>query len=113
MVERYRQNMLTYRAQMIARTEGLRAAHAGNEELFRQAVENGDIGADSLTRHWNHAGHGKNSRPGHMHMQVGTVKLGENFVTGDGIELRFPGDPEAPPEETIACRCAVSTRFAA
>jgi len=34
-----------------------------------------------------------------------TVPISDNFVTPEGIELRFPGDPSAPLDEVIGCRC--------
>lgn len=34
-----------------------------------------------------------------------TVPISDNFVTPEGIELRFPGDPTAPLDEVIGCRC--------
>jgi len=34
-----------------------------------------------------------------------TVPISDNFVTPEGIELRFPGDPRAPLDEVIGCRC--------
>lgn len=38
---------LDYRAEMIARTESIRASAAGQQELFYQAAENGFLGADA------------------------------------------------------------------
>ncbi len=113
MVERYRQNMIGYRAQVIARTESLRAVHAGTHELYRQAVDNGDVDADQLTRSWVHTGHGKDSRPGHIQMNGQTRGPFDPFDSPDGAQLMYPGDPDAPPDETVQCRCTVATRFAA
>jgi len=114
MVEAYRKNYISYRATVIARTEGLRAVHAGNEELMKQAIERGDVDADQLTRTWNHASHGKDSRPGHIAMAGKPQPFGEPFTNPiTGATLMYPGDPDADPSETVQCRCAVSTRFAA
>lgn len=113
-VERYRSNYVSYRAEVIARTEALRAVHAGNHELYRQAIERGDVDADQLTREWNHAGHGRNSRPGHVEMQDqerGIEEPFENPLTG--ARLMYPGDPDADVSETACCRCAASTRYVA
>jgi hypothetical protein len=112
MVERYRKNYVGYRAEVIARTESLRAVHAGNEELFQQAIDGGDIEADSLERQWNSA-HDPRVRPSHRAMNGQKRKLGDNFVTGEGVELAYPGDPDGPIEETAQCRCVVSTRMVA
>ncbi len=109
-VDRYRANYIAYRAEVIARTEALRAVHAGNEELFRQAIERGDIDADAITRTWNPEG-GPRTRASHRAMKGQTRSFGEMFTTGAGIDIAYPGDPNAPIEETAQCRCAISTRF--
>lgn len=125
-VERYRQGYIDMRARTIARTEGLRVAHQGSEELYRQAVERGDVDAEQLERTWVHAGHsatsargGKSSRGGkakggdrpyHVSMSGQTRPFGEPFVSGIGGLLRYPGDPEASAEETANCRCVLTTR---
>jgi hypothetical protein len=114
MVERYRANYIDYRATVIARTEGLRALHEGNEDMFRQAIERGDVEADALVREWNHAGHGPDSRPGHVKLNGTQQKFGEPFVNPiTGASLRYPGDPAAGPKETAQCRCALGTRLLA
>lgn len=48
-------------------------------------------------------------RPEHRILQGKTVPLSEGFAVGDSV-LRFPGDPLAPPELTIGCRCRLSFR---
>ena len=108
-VERYRANWIAYRAEVIARTEALRVAHQGTEELYRQAIARGDLQADQLERTWNTAHDGR-VRTSHRVMDAQTVGFGERFRTGEGTELRFPGDPDAPASETAQCRCVVSTR---
>jgi hypothetical protein len=124
MVERYRQNWVAFRAETIARTEGLRVAHQGTEELYRQAIASGDIEASQIERTWNHSpskgqgrkgkGKGKGGpRSFHVSMDGQIRGYGEAFVSGLGAELRFPGDPEASAEETANCRCALSTRLLA
>lgn len=116
MVERYRSNWVAFRADTIARTEGLRVAHQGTEELYRQAIDNGDIDASQIERTWHHSP-GARSKGGprefHVSMHGQTRSYGEPFVSGIGGRLRFPGDPEAGPEETANCRCTVSTRLLA
>lgn len=110
-VERYRQNQIDSRATAIARTEGLRAAHAGTYEALKQAVDDGHVDADALTRQWHHTSGGKNPRPEHREMNGQTRGLDEPFMSGSGAELMYPGDPDADPSETVNCRCAVSTRL--
>lgn len=110
MVTRYRERYLKYRSEVIARTEALRAIHAGSEEMFRQAVDSGDIAKEQIERSW-HTADDERVRDAHRNMQVAVVGLGEMFVDGDGNLLAFPGDPSAPPETTIQCRCVVATRL--
>lgn len=49
-------------------------------------------------------------RPAHMALAGSTKRLEKPF-TADGFDLMRPGDPEAPPELTINCRCHL--RFSA
>lgn len=111
-VERYRQNWVNYRATTIGRTEALRVAHQGTEELFRQAIDNGDVEADELVREWHHAASGR-PRESHVEMNGQTRAFGEAFESGSGARLMYPGDPDAGPAETINCRCCVSTQITA
>jgi hypothetical protein len=113
MVERYRSNWVGFRAETIARTEGLRVVHQGTEEMFQQAVDNGDVDDDALEREWNHASVGKDPRESHEAMNGQKRGLGEAFESGDGASLKYPGDPDADPSETLNCRCVVSTRLVA
>lgn len=110
MVERYRERYLKYRSEVIARTEALRAVNAGSEEMFRQVIESGDIRHDQVVRTW-HTADDERVRDAHRNMQVAEVGIGEPFVDGDGNQIMFPGDPNAPPETTIQCRCVVATRL--
>jgi hypothetical protein len=113
MVERYRSNMVAYRAEMLARTEALRVAHQGTREAFQQAVDRGHVEADALERQWHHSSGGKDPRPEHRAMNGQRRGLDEPFTSGSGAELMFPGDPSADASETAGCRCAVSTRLVA
>lgn len=119
MVGRYRERMHKHRSEVIARTEGLRAVHEGTHSMFRQAVIDGKMGADDVTREWNTAGDervrttestsGKTSHAA-MHGQV-VRGLETPFVSGGGNNLLYPGDPSAPGYDTIQCRCAVGVRL--
>lgn len=46
-------------------------------------------------------------RSAHVKLHGKTVKFGDEFIKG----LRFPGDPAAPPELTINCRCLLTYRI--
>jgi len=112
-VDRYRTNYVNFRAETIARTEGLRALHQGAAEMVQQAIDNGDVESDEIVQEWHNAG-GPRVRESHRHVVAAdtgekTKTLDDVWLTGDGNRLRFPGDPEAPVEETANCRCVVST----
>lgn len=109
MVERYRKNMIAYRAEVIARTEALSAVHGGSYEMFRQAISAGQIDERELYRTW-HTARDARVRDSHVTME-GQERPGLTpFTSGVGSKLRFPGDPEAPASDRIQCRCAVATR---
>lgn len=111
MVERYRERAVAFRSRTIARTEALRAVHAGNDEGFRQAIDEGNIDADQLVRTWVTA---RDERVRGSHRGLNGLERGldETFPGLTG-RLRFPGDPSAPASETVQCRCALSTRVGA
>lgn len=105
MVSRYRERYVKYRAEVIGRTEALRSAHEGTEEMYRQAVENGELDPESLVRTWVTA-RDERVRGSHRALNGEQRGLGE-----DWNGLRFPGDPSGPAEETVQCRCVLTTRI--
>lgn len=109
MVTRYGDRFLKFRSEVIARTEALRSVHEGTELLFRQAIENGNIDGETLNRTW-HTASDVRVRDSHAFMNDQERPLDLPFRSGDGNDLRFPGDINAPASDTIQCRCAVSTR---
>lgn len=110
MVERYTERWVKYRSEVIARTEALRSVHAGNNEMFRQAVERGDLDPNDLIREWVTSGR-SNVRDSHQAMGGQKRKWGELFLSGNGNLLEYPGDERAPASDTAQCVCAVTTRF--
>ncbi len=109
MVSRYSERSLKHRSEVIARTEALRPVHEGSSEMYRQAIDEGVIDQQTLLRSWHTAGDDR-VRDSHGSF-VEDVGINEPFVSGNGNEIMFPGDLNAPPDETIQCRCAVTTRF--
>jgi uncharacterized protein with gpF-like domain len=109
MVERYRERMVKYRSEVIARTEALRSVHQGSEQMFDQAIEGGQLQSDQLQREWNTA-LDERVRGSHAAMHGQVQPMGVPFLSGLGNQLMYPGDPSAPPEDTIQCRCSVGTR---
>jgi len=110
--ERYRANALTYRAETIARTEGLRNANLGAQDAMTQAIERGDVDAADLVVEW-HAGPATaNARDQHQAMDGVRVKFGTDFVLPDGTRMSRPGDPRGGAEHNASCRCTASTTLA-
>lgn len=109
MVRRYTERYVKHRAEVIGRTEALRAVNQGNEEAYRQAIASGEINADQLRREWRTRLDGR-ERKTHMLLNGQVKGWGESWVTENG-EIKYPGDPDAPAAETIQCRCALLTRI--
>jgi SPP1 gp7 family putative phage head morphogenesis protein len=91
------QRLPAYRAEMIARTEAVRAANAGSDALFSAwgvGYKQWLAQLDNRVRH------------SHAAMDGQIVPMNADFVSGDGNRLRYPGDPYAPAGETVNCRCS-------
>ena len=110
MVTRYRERFVTFRSRVIARSEALRAVHQGVFEMYQQSFDQGLVDPNQVVRTWHTAGD-ERVRRSHTAMNGQERPPGEDFVSGRGNRLRFPGDPEAPPSDTVQCRCVVSTRI--
>jgi hypothetical protein len=110
MVGRYETRFIAKRARDIARTESMRSVHEGSREMYQQAIEQGALHPEELIRGWV-AAHDDRVRESHADMHGQERGIEEPFESGDGNELLYPGDPDAPPEETVNCRCALTTRM--
>ena len=111
MVERYRSRTLRYRARTIARTESLRALHAGSDEGYRQIIESASVDVSEIVRTW-HTARDERVRPTHVAASGQKRGLDESFVVG-GVLLRYPGDSRGPARETVRCRCIATARIRA
>jgi len=107
MTRNYRLRALMYRSEMIARTEALRATSAARHEAMLQMMGMTNIPPERVRRKWNYT-RDERVRDHHANMRVDRAGVDENFVDGLGNELLWPGDPAAPPETTIHCRCTVT-----
>lgn len=112
LVSRYRQRWIKYRSETIARAEAMRSHNTGNQMAWRQAVEDGTFGADEVRREWIFT---RDSKTRHAHRTIPKlnpdgVGLDEYFKSELGPIL-YPLDPNAPPENTINCRCTVFIRY--
>lgn len=110
MVERYTERWIKYRAEVIARTEALRSVHEGSNLMYQQAIESGTLTEGDLERTWDPSGDSR-VRDSHAAMYGQKRGMGQPFLSGLGNSLMYPGDISAPGEDTIQCRCAVTTRF--
>lgn len=86
-----------WRASAIARTETMRAYASGSMEIYRSA---GVTEKEWLATQDDH------TRDSHSEADGQVVGIDEPFNVG-GVEMMQPGDPNAPPDETINCRCTV------
>lgn len=105
MVERYRQRMLAYRAENIARTEAGRALSLGRDEAMQQQIDSGAVSADLVDQKWATIIDGR-ERLSHETMNDQVVPWGQPFISGAGNRLRYPHDPQAPADEICGCRCS-------
>lgn len=111
-VDRYRQNSINQRAETIARTEALRAAHEGSRDAIGQAIDRGDIEADALEKNWNPGPKTRYSRPDHQEMgRRSPIPVLDDFVLPDGTRMSGPGDPRGGAKHCANCECCSSTRF--
>ncbi len=91
-------NINKTRANMIARTEVQAVSQKGTFEGYRQAnmpIKIWVAVRDNRTREW------------HADLDGMEVPLDQPFHTINGNTLMFPGDPNAPAEEVINCRCTI------
>lgn len=87
------------RAQVIARTEIHTASIAAQDEALTS------MGLDEIKREWVAVEDGR-TRESHRQADGQTRKQDEFFDIG-GAKLKAPGDPRAPAEEIVNCRCVL------
>lgn len=107
MVDRYRARAIQSRAETISRTEALRAYSQAREESLQQMLEQTGIDPRRVDRVW-HAVHDNRVREWHLVMEGQRRPMGGRFRDGLGNWLLYPGDPGAPAETTINCRCTLT-----
>jgi len=109
MVNRYRERYLMLRAETIARTESTRVTSLARREAFRQTVDDLGLDRSQIRRVWNATNDGR-TRDSHRDMDGQEVAFDAPFISGLGNRLMYPGDPSAPAEDVINCRCVVTNR---
>uniref|UniRef100_UPI00368BE5C1 phage minor head protein n=1 Tax=Micromonospora sp. NPDC005806 TaxID=3364234 RepID=UPI00368BE5C1 len=90
------------RAVTIARTETIGAYNAGTLTAWLTAEQVLD---EKLDKVWV-ATHDERTRDDHRDADGQRVALDGVFMVG-GVPMRYPGDPAAPPGQTVNCRCTM------
>lgn len=106
----YKNKALKYRGETIARTETLKALNSGGYYAVLQQIEEGKVQRDQVLSTW-HATEDSRTRFTHRVLDGHTEKFGHAFITAHGNRIRYPGDPTAPAEETVNCRCWMHHRI--
>ena len=98
-------HLLNSRRRTIAEHEAQTAYNAGTYISGEQAYgrTGGDGSNVTFTKTWVSM-HDSRVRTAHRGLDGKSVRFDEGFTVGNQV-LRFPGDPLAPPELTINCRC--------
>lgn len=104
LVRSYRNKALKLRGETIGRTEALQSLHQAAFEAMQQAIDAGQVDADLVYGVWFDSRDFR-VRDTHQSINKKRVRWGTPWVTSRGNQLRFPGDPNAPAEEVVACRC--------
>jgi HK97 family phage portal protein len=86
------------RSTRIARTETISASNAGSLDAMKEAGVERKAWLSSQD---------DRVRDTHQEMDGQEVGIDEAFISPGGATLDFPGDPDAPPSESINCRCKV------
>jgi hypothetical protein len=112
LVDRYRDRYIKYRANVIGRTESIRAVQGAQWELFQDMINKGQIDARQVRRTWitTNDGHVRDAHVQIPSMNPRGVGQAETFSSPLGPIL-YPGDPSALAANTIQCRCAVFARI--
>jgi hypothetical protein len=109
MVRAYRDRLIDVRADQVARATATRVASQAQELAIAAAVAEGVLDESRTVRVWNRIPDDR-VRDAHNVMQGQTSPIGGVFEDGNGNKLRYPGDPLAPIETTINCRCTLTLR---
>lgn len=107
----YKNNVLKYRGETIARTETIQTLNKGEHAANMQLVEQGLISHDAITKEWDDVGDRK-VRPSHRFLaekynSENGIPIDQPFETESGTQMMYPGDSSlgAGAEEIANCRC--------
>lgn len=92
-----------HRAETIARTETASSINWGKDQAAQESQRRLGL---SLMKDWVDT---LDDRTRESHRGVDSVRVGQPFVLPvSGVHLMHPGDPNAPPSETVRCRCTTA-----
>lgn len=94
--------MSAYQAKRVAQTEGTRVRSQARNDSMKTSAAYGV----KMTKEWSTFMDGR-QRDSHGALDGTVIPMGEKFRTINGNLLEFPGDPNAPAEEVINCRCVM------
>ena len=86
---------------------GPRSALNGSANAYASALPSSMVASKRWLAHWPPTG-GADPRTRDTHRGAAgqTVPVGSPFYVG-GYPMQYPGDPAAPPDLTVNCRCAL------
>lgn len=93
---------------MFARTAVTGAQNAGRVERMQESKSMGI----RVQKRWV-ATHDDRTRDAHLELDGQVVDVDEPFVTSDGMEIMFPGDPNADLSLVYNCRCTLGYEYPA
>ena len=101
----YQRRALKYRADVIARTESLRAMNVAKRDAIEGVIANGGIkDRNNASRVWQATLGSPRTRDTHAEAHGQKRQIDQPFDIG-GYPMMYPGDPMGPPKESIQCRC--------
>lgn len=107
----YKNKVLKYRGDMVARTETAQTMNRGEFAATAQLLEDGLISRDAATKEWDDI---KDGRERHTHRVMGNkygkgngIPVDQPFESPSGAKLMYPGDTSlgAGAAEVAGCRC--------
>ena len=109
MTDAYQRRYLAYRAMVIARTEGLRAANNGHVAAVKDFLDANS--GFTVVKTWM-ATDDEKTRPDHVGLDgQQVIGLYTPFIAPSGDRILWPHDPNAPARQTCQCRCTFSTNL--
>lgn len=101
---RYKDRLLRYRGDTIARNEAHTALAEGQREGFQQLIDGGKV--EGVSKRWQHNDAGQEFREDHVAMGKEPPRpFDEPFIFPDGAVMQCPHDPSGGVKHSIGCRC--------